>query len=153
MLAHQIIPTTIEHIQQILPFIRQADRDEFWAAAHQSPEEVLEDGLKISTEIKSGIVQDKVICIFGLAPVSLLCGQGVVWMVGSTLLDQYAHLFLRYDKHTVNDWLDTYPHLFNYVDARNIRAKKWLKRLGFVLHEAKPYGKEQLPFHYFERRK
>ena len=145
--------TTQEHIQQILPFIRQADVDEFWAADHKTPEQAIIQSMMCSTEAKTGIADDQVVCIFGVAPVNLLCGQAMPWMVGSNLIDKYARIFLTHDKNIVDDWLMVYPHLFNYVDARNTKAKKWLKRLGFVLYEAKPYGKEQLPFHYFERRK
>ena len=149
----KIVNAVPEHIQQILPFVRDADIAEFWAADHKTPEQALMQSMMCSTEVKTGIVDGQIVCIFGVAPVNLLCGQAMPWMVGSKLIDKYARILLKHDMGIVDDWLSVYPHLFNYVDARNHKAKKWLKRLGFVLHEARPYGKEQLPFHYFERRK
>lgn len=150
---HQIIPTTAAHIEAILPFVRQADVDEFWAFDHKTPRQALIQSLQSSTDVRTGMVDGQVICIFGVAPVSVLCGQAMPWMVGSTLLDKYARIFLKHDKSIVDDWLKTYPHLFNYVDERNGKAKLWLKRLGFILSEAEPKGKERLPFHYFERKR
>ena len=150
---YEIIDTTSEHVQQILPVVRDADIAEFWAADHKTPEQAITQSMMCSTETKTGTVNGQVVCIFGVAPVNLLCGQAMPWMVGSSLIDKYARIFLKHDKNIVDDWLAVYPYLFNYVDERNHKAKKWLKRLGFVLHDAKPYGKEQLPFHYFERRK
>ena len=150
---HQIINTIPEHVQQILPVVRDADIAEFWAADHKTPEQALTQSMMCSTETKTGMVDGQVVCIFGVAPINLLCGQAMPWMIGSSLIDKYARIFLKHDKGIVDDWLNVYPHLFNYVDARNTKAKAWLKRLGFVLGEAVPYGKEQLPFHYFERKK
>ena len=148
---HQIIPTVTEHIEAVLPFVRQADVDEIWALDHKTPRQALIQSLQSSTDVRTGMVDGQVICLFGVAPVSVLCGQAMPWMIGSTLLDKYARIFLKHDKYIVDGWLKTYPHLFNYVDERNTRAKIWLKRLGFTIHKAKPKGKEQLPFHYFER--
>ena len=148
---HQIVQTIPEHIEALLPVVRQADIAEFWAFDHKTPRQALIQSLQSSTDCRTGMVAGQVICIFGVAPVSMLCGQAMPWMVGSTLLDRYARIFLRHDKYIVDGWLKTYPHLFNYVDERNTRAKIWLKRLGFTIHKAKPKGKEQLPFHYFER--
>ena len=148
---HQIVQTRPEHVEALLPFIRQADVEELWALDHKTPEAGLIQSVMSSTESWTGIVDGQVICIFGVAPVSMLCGEGMPWMVGSTLIEKYARIFLKHDKSIVDKWLEMFPHLFNYVDERNIKAKVWLKRLGFTIHKAVPKGKEQLPFHYFER--
>ncbi len=150
---HQIIKASYDHIELMMPFIRQADIEEMWASDHKKPDEALRQSLMCSTDARVGIADGSIVCIFGVAPVNLLEGTAAPWMIATSHIDKYASIFLRNNKDVVNEWIDTYPHLFNYVDARNFKAKKWLKWLGFVLSEAKPYGKEQLPFHYFERRK
>jgi hypothetical protein len=37
--------------------------------------------------------------------------------------------------------------LWNRVDARHVRALRWLEALGFRIHEARPAGVAELPFH------
>jgi hypothetical protein len=48
--------------------------------------------------------------------------------------------------------LKAFPHLVNFVHAKNTTSVRWLRRLGFTLHEAVPYGALGEPFHPFELR-
>lgn len=91
------------------------------------------------------------IAVFGVAPVSLLGGIGCPWMLGSDAVDQYAREVVTLSRRHVAQWSRRYPLLFNYVDARNLRSIEWLRRTGFVIGPAEPYGLKGEPFHRFER--
>ncbi|TBL60734.1 hypothetical protein [Hafnia alvei] len=153
MVKPYIEPASVEHIQAILPNVRQADIDEFIAASGQTPEEVLNLALRVSTRAWAGIADGHVINIFGVAPASLLGGKGIPWMVGSTHIDQHKRVFLKCSRIVLADMLDLYPHLENYVDQRNHIAKSWLHWLGFKLEEPAPYGVLGYPFHRFHMEK
>lgn len=148
----QIINATKAHIERLLPHVRQADIDEFYAMSMLSPREVLEKGILQSTKAWAGIIDGRVITIFGVSPGSILTGIGVPWLVGSDLLEKYQKIFLRRCRPVLNSMLAIYPELINYVDARNHVAKGWLHWLGFKLEEAKPTGVLNYPFHRFSMR-
>ena len=80
-----------------------------------------------------GIVDDEPVCVFGVAPGSLLGGIGVPWMLGTRALDRrdVQVPFLRTSRRVVDAMLATYPRLSNIVDARNALAIRWLGWLGF----------------------
>lgn len=149
MINAQIVPATAAHIEEILPRVRQADIDEFLATNGWSPKRVLEFGLATSTFACAGLINGRVITIFGVAPGSMIGGTGIPWLVGTEDLEKYQRTFLRRCRKVVNAMLTVYPYLENYVDARNHVAKTWLKWLGFELENAAPYGKHRLPFHRF----
>jgi len=92
------------------------------------------------------------VCIFGVAPASLLGSVGVPWMIGTQEIDSHAKAFLRRNKAYVERMSELYNYLVNFVDARNTRAIGWLKWLGFTILEAQPHGPDGLPFHRFEMR-
>lgn len=91
------------------------------------------------------------VAVFGIAPVSLLGGIGCPWMLGTDAVDGYAREVVTLSRRHVAQWSRRYPLLFNYVDARNLRSIQWLRRTGFVIGQAEPYGLHGEPFHRFER--
>lgn len=149
MIKAQIVPATAEHIEAIIPLVRQADIDEFLAANGWSPRRVLETGLRTSTFCCAGLINGEVVTVFGVAPASMIGGSGIPWLVGSDALEKYQRTFLRRCGKVVNAMLTVYPYLENYVDARNHVAKAWLHWLGFTLEGPAPYGVLGLPFHRF----
>ena len=148
MIDARIVPATAAHIEEMLPRVRAADVQEFDALGW-SPRRVLETGLKTSTFSCAGLVNGRVITIFGVAPGSMIGGNGIPWLVGTDDLQRYQRTFLRRCRNVVNAMLTVYPYLENYVDERNRVAKAWLHWLGFTLEEARPYGIAGLPFHRF----
>ncbi|WP_145548552.1 hypothetical protein [Yersinia massiliensis] len=148
----QIIPATQEHADLLLPKVRQADIDEFYAAALMSPAEVIQRSMSASTICFAGLVDGEVIALFGVVPASILTGFGVPWLVAADSMERYQVTFLRHCRPVVRYMLSIYPHLENYVDTRNLAAKKWLRWLGFTIDDPIPYGALKLPFHHFELR-
>ena len=140
------------HIPSIAREIREADRQELWAAACLTPEQALWKSLAASSVAWTGLYDSIPVCMFGVAGGSELSGVGMPWMIGTKLVDRYAVQFLRRNKAKVREMLDLYPQLLNYVDARNTRAIRWLKWLGFKLGNPVPYGPYSMPFLSFEMR-
>lgn len=139
------------HIEDLLANVRTPDVAEFWAAGHVTPQQAVHLSLKHSREAWAGVAGNgQLLCLFGIAGGSLLSNRGTVWMIGHSRLDRFARPFLRDCGAQVQAMLGRYEHLSNWVDARNTRAIRWLRWLGFEIHAAAPHGADGLPFHYFE---
>lgn len=95
----------------------------------------LRDGVARSTWAVTGFVNYVPVCMFGVAPGSVLTGVGIPWMLATSALDRadvrFIREFLPRNRLAVQAMLDTYPRLVNIVDERNSRAMHWLRRLGF----------------------
>lgn len=142
-------PGDVEHVAARM---RQADLDEIAATGVPDPVEALTRSIKDSVLCWTGCADGEPGCIFGVAPVSMLCGIGSPWLLGTELIPKNAGAFIRHSTPYIHGMLREFPHLFNFVDVRNRKAIAWLKRSGFVLSEATPYGPFGLPFHPFEMR-
>lgn len=91
-------------------------------------------------------------CIIGVAPISVMSGIGSPWMLGTPVLDQHSRVLVRRTPEYIAKMLNAFPHLVNFVHAENHTSVRWLRRLGFTLHEAVPYGAQGELFHPFEMR-
>ncbi len=153
MINVQVVQATQAHIEQMIPNVRQADIAEFKAINGWDARRVLETGIRTSTFSVAGLVNDRVVTIFGVAPKSMIGGNGIPWLVATDELEKYQFAFLRRCRNGVNAMLSVCPYLENYVDERNHVAKAWLHWLGFTLEEPAPYGMQCLPFHRFHMEK
>jgi hypothetical protein len=138
-------------IKAVAAAMRQCDRDEIWASSHSLPRRALERGVATAVFARTGLVNDKPVCIFGVSPGSLLSGGGVPWMLATPGLLRAQRPFLRLSRPLVELMNDIFPQLVNYVDARNVDSVRWLRSLGFTVEPAAPHGVERLPFHRFSR--
>jgi len=141
-----IVTATQAHVEQMLPHVRQADRDEAMAAYGWPAESMLGAAVKNSDIAWAGLVDDQVACLFGVQGATILSEVGFPWLIGTDLVDAHAKAFLRRNRKMVDVMLDRYPLLENYVDVRNTRSIAWLKWLGFEMGEPQPYGVYRMPF-------
>lgn len=150
-----LVPASERHIEQMLGRIRQADIDEFDAGYSLTPERGMRVGLKVSSHCWAGLWDGKVLAVAGLCPTSFVGDHASPWMVGTRDLErpEVRREFLRVSKSVLSHMLSIYPHLENYVDTRNRLAVRWLKWLGFTMHDPEPHGPKGMPFHRFEIRR
>jgi len=146
----EIVIATPDHIVDIAKKVRPEDRAELWAATLAKPDDAMRHGLDYSDKAYTGLLDGVAVCMWGVAPVCLLNGLGAPWMVGTSDLDQHALKFLRVCREPLLELFQGYDKLENYVDARNTKAIRWLKFMGFNVEETEmPYGALKLPFHRF----
>ena len=138
-----------EDVALLVDDVRQADIDELMASSGESPEECMYKGLCVSTHCWVGLIDDVPICLFGVSPRSLLTGQGHPWMIGTNKIDKNVRKFARHSHDVIAKMRESYKYLDNWVDARNAKAIRWLKVLGFTIEPAVSYGIEGRPFHHF----
>lgn len=144
-----LMPGDIEHIAGN---VRAADRAEILAASgEEDMYQVIADAVIRSTHYWVSAT-DRPVAIFGCTPMSLLGGVGVPWALATDEVLRYPSALVREGRRYVQRMLAVFPHLYNYVDARNTRSVRWLARIGFEIQPAAPYGAAGLPFHRFELR-
>lgn len=149
MAAADVLPIELEDIAVILRDVRQADIDEIVEGLGVSLESELVDGISGSLNARKIVVDGQIVAVFGDAVHSLLGSVGVPWLISTVHVEHHARAFLKVCKPEVQGMLTRHRHLFNYVDARNAAAIRWLKWLGFDFGEAVPYGPRHLPFYPF----
>lgn len=145
-----VVEAMPEHVPLITADVRQADIDELYAASEITPELAMWKGLAVSTHAWVGFIDHEPVCMFGVVPRSVLSGRGIPWMIGTNALDRHAAEFLKGCRPQVAEMRSVYNLLENYVDARNTKAIRWLRWLGFEIGPAQPHGPHAAPFHYFK---
>lgn len=148
----QIIPTTPEHLVELAEKMREADRQEVIASSGRDILAVLEDSLKYSLAPLTAFINGELACVFGCVPFQLIGERAAPWMLGTDVVDKHPGELLRRCRQYTTGMNKAYPHLLNFVDARNHKSIRWLKWMGFTVHPAVPYGAEKRPFHLFEMR-
>lgn len=133
--------------------LREADRQELEAARGGEPHEAVRSALALSSHRWAMDVDGNLGLVGGIVTVSLLNGIGSPWLLGTTELDRIPGALTKIGLRYRDVALGLFPELVNYVDARNVKAIRWLKRLGFTVSDTPvPYGVSRLPFYRFELR-
>jgi hypothetical protein len=149
----EIVPATLEHAADLAPRVRPADRAEIYAMSMMEPALALE--LSVGSSSTAYATLDdagRVICLAGVAPRSLLSGNGTVWLIASPDVERMPMTFLRTTRAYLTRLKSEYRVLMNHVDARNEKSIAWLRWLGASIADPVPFGPLGLPFHPFELR-
>jgi len=142
-------PAVDADIDDLLRDLRPADRDEAEALFPGRVDWAIRESLRQSFLAWTAEDADGAVFIFGLVAASLLEGTGGPWMLGTTRTEAYPRELVRQARPYIARMLTVCPLLANYVDARNARAIRWLKRIGFTVLPPEPMGTAGLPFHPF----
>lgn len=144
---YAIVKANLLHAADLAANMRQEDRDEVMALAGQTPEQAVGMSMAISEEVWAGLADGRVLCLFGTAKVTALGDMVCPWMLSTDELPKHARKFLRHSKDVIAYWRDRHMRLSNAVDARYMTAIRWLRWLGFTVHEAMPMGPNKAMFH------
>ena len=145
-----IRPTQAGDVEILAANLREQDLAETGAYGHADPLPGLRRSVAHSMLCWSAFADGELACIIGVAPLSVLGGIGSPWMMGTPVLDAHSRVLVRRTPEYIAKMLKAFPHLVNHVHAENTTSVRWLKRLGFTLHKAEPFGALGAPFHKFE---
>lgn len=143
-----IQPGDVEHIAQHL---RDQDAAELRANGERDALAALRRSVEESAVVVVATAHGEPGCMFGCVPGgTLLAPSAVVWMVGTHLVPQHQRVLARLAPRYILAMHARFGRLYNAVHASNTLAVRWLKRMGFVLHEPHPNPVTGEMFHYFE---
>lgn len=129
--------------------MREADRLEVSLSCGLGPVDAVTRSLDASTHAWVGYYDARPVCVFGVAPLSVLGGIGSPWLLGTDELVRRPRQFLSRCRPYVAEMLSVYPLLVNHVHEGNAASKRWLSWLGFKLEAPAPYGVAGAMFHRF----
>ena len=137
----KFVRATVDHVAELAPKLRQADKDELAGLSDITPEEGLWQSFYQSNMRWAILLDGEVVCIFG-------CGDRCPWMLASEKLPLIRHAIAKNSRKYMRFMLRQHGFLFNFVDSRNALSIKWLKWLGFEFGE--PFaGKNGTTFYPF----
>ena len=138
----EIVPATKEHLLELSLNMADDDVEELMNLQGLSPLEGLEYAMRVSHDTKAGLVNGKVLFVFGTTPVDKYALGDVVvaWLLGSKDLPAHKRAFIRFSLQLRDKLKSQYRVLCNTVDAKHTRGLRWLEWLGFTIRPAAPYG-------------
>jgi len=150
-----IAPVTPADVAELFAHIRPVDLQEIAATSSLPPLAALVNSVRLSTYAWSARINDQLLCVFGVAPVSVIAGVGAPWLIGTEAMDVRRHrlIFARRCAAQLRRMQATFPTLRNYADARNQVTLRWLSWLGFEIQPAIVFGAQGRLFHPFELRR
>lgn len=153
-MANIIVRAPVEaDIGALVQNLRAADRDELLASHGPDLHAAVAQALRVSGHQWAVEIDGALALLGGLAVTSLLGGIASPWLLGTDLLERHPGALTRLGRQYRDVSCGLYSVLFNYVDARNVKAQRWLRRLGFqIAGSPVPYGPKGLPFYRFEMR-
>jgi hypothetical protein len=147
-----IRPTQVGDTDILFANLRPADLAECEAYGDRDIRESIRGSAARSLLCWTAFVDGELAAIIGCAPISVMGGIGSPWMLGTPVLDRHSRILVRRTPGYIAQMLRAFPHLVNFVHAKNTTSVRWLRRLGFTLHEAVPFGARGDLFHPFEMR-
>jgi hypothetical protein len=85
---------------------------------------------KLSGEIWSGYIDEKLVCCWGLIPPSIFSNVAYLWMYNTEMLAEHQFVFVRRSQIEVARMLQSYPTIVGHCVVGNDKAARWLKWLG-----------------------
>jgi hypothetical protein len=134
--------------------IREEDREELSAISGGTPgkaliEAVNSPGYSWMTFDKN---QGKLVGVFGVHESQIMRG-GIIWAVLTPNVYNCIDEFNRVSSIILDNWLNKYGVLHNYVDTRNEAHIRWLKYLGFTFPMPDDILINGVWFRYFQKEK
>lgn len=95
----------------------------------------------------TGLVDEKIACVWGLVAPSILSESAYLWLLTSDLIEEHKFTFVRHSQLVLPGMLEDFPLISGHVLADQARSKKWLKWLGVTFGPAIDRGQTRLiPF-------
>lgn len=122
---------TPEALQDLSSRLCAEDVAELQAAGWESPLAALEASVKDCREAYVASWDGRVQAAFGVADYPHDTDFGVPWMLSTGPRGAVRREFLKTSAEFIAAWQPMYRGMFNFVDARHVRAQRWLLHLGF----------------------
>lgn len=141
---------TAEIIRQFAADIAAEDEAEVLAVGHSSALAAAEVSVLGSRDTYAWIVNERPICLFGIGASTFLATyEYSPWLLATPAIRRYPVFFARSSRKVVAVWRQRYGAMRNYVDARHVRAVRWVQWMGFQVSPAFPLGTSGALFHEF----
>lgn len=98
-------------------------------------EEILRECLYRSREVRFGLVDGDLACMWGLIPPTILSSTAWLWLVTTEIVAENKFLFIRHSQRWIEEALKIYPEIIGDCLLSNASAQRWLRWLGAEFHQ------------------
>lgn len=127
----------------IVPFLR--DRDRINLIRQGNPAEVIQAAMSESISNYVGLAEGVPAVLWGLRAAQLLDNSAYIWMLGTSIIDDYPIHFLRFSRAAIKMMCERYRVLYGEIETDYKASQRWLQWCGakitpherhlmFVLH-------------------
>ena len=135
-----IAKTTADHVRELRETIRPADRQEIESFGYTCGK-ALWRSFKRSLITKTGLIDGKVGAIWGCGG-TILGYTGQPWLLTSSEVYKIPpRKFVQIYRYEIEELLQDFPKLENYVSASYDESIRLLKMVGFTIGEPEKFGK------------
>lgn len=130
-MKYTIVSGKREHVFELAQTIRAENRAEVEVDGESALSALIRTA-QSSIYWKTAISEDgRVICSWGLCPISIFSGVATVWLFSSDLVEKIPVSFVKDTIRETRTMNSLFPRILNFVDTRYIQACNWLERTGF----------------------
>lgn len=144
-----LAPGDIDHVAANLCEGEMRTLLDVYGAGVRAKEKVLDAILLSESCLVAARDRGPALAIVGVVPQSQLSGVGCLWMVATEEAFKDTRTLVRAGRRHVQWLLGNYSRLVGRVDARNEGTVKWLRLLGFTVHE--PVADGRVDYCHFEK--
>jgi|SRR5215467_4666379 len=87
--------------------------------------------LGISYEAWTGLIDEEVVCVWGIISPTILSDKGYLWLLTTDLVDKHPFTFVRHSQIVIRDLMKHLNYIEGHVMTNSERSIRWLKWLGF----------------------
>lgn len=110
--------------------MRQRDIEEIRAGWGLDPILAMRNCLSASSYARTAFVGLAPLCMYGIAPMSMMGQSARLWMFGTDLIDRHPMAFARASRREIPKLMRFASLLTNLVDVHDTAAMRWLEWLG-----------------------
>jgi hypothetical protein len=86
--------------------------------------------LLMSTVIWAGFINDKLACIWGVIPPTLMSSQAYLWLYTTDVIKGHEFILVRHSQLVIDEVLKEYPSIVGHALMGAEKSIRWLKWLG-----------------------
>lgn len=133
------IPSDIE---DVLPLCSGLELQTLSELYNDSPENLLRLAVYSAQRPYAGLIDGKVVCLFGAHSPSLLSEEIYIWLLGSRALRQYPILFIKHCKPIFEYLTKDKSVVKTRIDTRNPRAVRLAKMFKLMVVKSQGFVNE-----------
>lgn len=129
----ELVEATEDHVESLLADLPQRSVTELADLFDSSPRDALTRAIASSTQAWTLAGKVGPVAMFGVAPVSVLEGSGVIWFMASGRICHERLAFAKATKRFLRVIFEHYATLQNIIDHRHADVVRWAQWLGAEL--------------------
>lgn len=99
--------------------------------------------MTLSDRCYVGIIDDEIVCVWGVMRQSLMSSRGYLWLLTTEQADAHKFLLIRWSQRVIERLLTNYSCLIGECEISNHQARRWMRLLGATF--SPPEGRS-IPF-------